>query len=95
MSEQKPVAKPYAYACVIKEDGSGYGGVTFTLAEDEPIPNEAWLHLFTADQLKAEREKAIRECADLAENMMIPPTLEGAAIGNKIRALLSTNESKE
>ena len=38
-------------------------------------------------ELQEHDNEVIERCAKVAESLMIPPTLEGAAIANKIRAL--------
>jgi hypothetical protein len=48
------------------------------------LPENVEINLFTESQLKAERERAIRECAEIAESSMASSWAMG--IGNVVKA---------
>jgi hypothetical protein len=87
MSEQNPVA----YRQHIEVTRNGVTTKEFSYYDIQIMQGDE--ALFTADQLKAEREKAIRECAEIARLGMEYNTL--GFVYNEILALLSTDESKE
>jgi hypothetical protein len=77
MIEQKPVAHLW----------NDFGNLKVSQLE----PHEDYAFpVFTAEQLKEEREKAIRDAASVAYGFH-----DCDAIAEEILALLSTNESKE
>ncbi|MES1989264.1 MAG: hypothetical protein V4440_14765 [Pseudomonadota bacterium] len=84
MSEQKPVA----YRQHVEYTRNGETTQEFTYYSIQIMQSDD--ALFTADQLKAERENAIREAASIGYEYH-----EDDTIGDKILKLLSTNESKE
>jgi hypothetical protein len=91
MSEQKPVACRQGIQVGFKTTYTYYDA---ELCELAPQQYEA---LFTADQLKAEREKAIKMCADICvENSKeFNDPFQGVRDSHRILALLPTDESKE
>jgi hypothetical protein len=89
-ADNKKQAQPFAY--FMKKDNAGF--VLFN--DDEVAEHKAdGFHiehkLFTAPP---DYYDALEQSAMIAENMMIPPTLEGVAIASKIRNLIPTQPTQ-